>query len=137
MTTTPSTSGQVSAMAKEIFAIVNERRAEAGKKAYVLDASLCAIADLRAKELVSKFSHTRPSGKNFSTALNEAGYQYTSASENIAYGYSSAVSVMEKWMSSSAHRGNILDSQNIGYSKIGIGYYSSNGTKYYVQIFVK
>lgn len=135
--TTSSSPSQVTDMAKQIFEIVNQKRADAGKSAYILDEKLCEIANMRAKELVTKFSHTRPNGKKYSSALDEYSYSYQAVGENIAYGYSSASAVMNKWMSSTAHKTNILDGNNIGYSRIGIGYYNNNGTKYYVQMFVK
>lgn len=136
-TTTQSSPSQVTDMAKQIFEIVNQKRSAAGKSAYVLDEKLCEIANMRAKELVTKFSHTRPNGKKYSSALDEYSYSYKAVGENIAYGYSSASAVMNKWMSSAPHKANILDGNNVGYSRIGIGYYNNNGTKYYVQMFVK
>lgn len=137
VTTTQSSPSQVSDMAKQIFEIVNQKRKDAGKSGYILDEKLCEIANMRAKELVTKFSHTRPNGKKYNSALDEYSYSYQAVGENIAYGYSSASAVMNKWMSSAPHKANILDSNNVGYSRIGIGYYNNNGTKYYVQMFVK
>lgn len=138
--TTPSPApspSPVTDMAKQIFEIVNQKREAAGKKAYVLDEKLCEIANMRAKELTTKFSHTRPNGKKYASALDEYAYSYSAVGENIAYGYSSASAVMNKWLSSAPHKANILDSNKVGYTKIGIGYYNKNGTKYYVQMFVK
>lgn len=138
LTTVPLPSpSPVTDMAKQIFEIVNQKREAAGKQAYVLDEKLCEIANMRAKELTTKFSHTRPNGKKYASALDEYAYSYSAVGENIAYGYSSASAVMNKWLSSAPHKANILDSNKVGYTKIGIGYYNKNGTKYYVQMFVK
>lgn len=40
--------------------------------------------------------------------IQKAGYQYTSAGENLARGFSNAQDAMNAWMASSSHRANIL-----------------------------
>jgi len=56
--------------------------------------------------------------------MQDAGYFYNSAGENIAAGYGSPASVMSGWMNSSGHRANIL---NTNFREIGIGYYYQSG----------
>ena len=87
---------------------------------------------MRAKESAQSFSHTRPNGSSFSTALTEAGVSYRTAGENIAYGQSTPQQVMNAWMKSSGHRANIL---NANYTTIGVGYTVINGTAYWAQLF--
>ncbi|MFR8164768.1 MAG: CAP domain-containing protein [Enterocloster sp.] len=80
------------------------------------------------------FSHTRPDGRDFSTALSEAGASFRVSGENIAYGQRSAEQVMDVWMNSAGHRANIL---NPGYSRIGIGHVKdSRGVDHWVQLFL-
>ena len=55
------------------------------------------------------------------TRMQDAGYDYNWAGENIAAGYSSPASVMNGWMNSSGHRANIL-SRN--FRELGVGYYN-------------
>ena len=50
--------------------------------------------------------------------------------ENIAYGYSSAASVMTGWMNSEGHKENIL---RAGFTHMGVGYVPSGN--YWVQVF--
>ena len=89
---------------------------------------------MRAREIEGAFSHTRPNGSSFSTALKEQGASYRAAGENIAYGQRSAEQVMEGWMNSSGHRANILSAQ---YTAIGVGVYrSASGTLHWVQLFI-
>lgn len=89
---------------------------------------------MRAREIEGAFSHTRPNGSSFSTALKEQGASYRAAGENIAYGQRSAEQVMEGWMNSSGHRANILNAQ---YTAIGVGVYrSASGTLHWVQLFI-
>ena len=48
-----------------------------------------------------------------------AGYDWNTAAENIAGGYSTAAATMAQWMGSSGHRGNILATD---FRELGIGY---------------
>lgn len=91
--------------------------------------ALCDASGVRAKELYKKFSHTRPSGKKWTTALSAEGVKYRSAAENIARGYTSPCSVVKAWMESDGHRSAILNSK---YSYLGVGlYYTQSGKKYH------
>ena len=116
-------------MEYEILNLVNEERAKVGVSPLSYDAQLCEDANLRAAEVALHYSHTRPSGAGFYTAItNPCDY----AGENIAAGYPTAQKVMEAWMSSEGHRENILYAD---YKSIGIGVYKINGTTYFSQIF--
>ena len=117
----------------DVLALVNGERAAAGLSALTLDSKLCALADIRAKEIVQSFSHTRPNGTSCFTVFGENGVSYRYAGENLAYGQTSAKAVMNAWMNSSGHRANILG-KNFG--KIGISCYIANGRKYWVQLFM-
>lgn len=66
---------------------------------------------MRAKETEQSFSHTRPNGSNFSTALKEQGVSYRGSGENIAWGQKTPEDVMKAWMNSEGHRANILNGQ--------------------------
>ena len=130
----PTGGGDVSASSEvnDVLALVNSERAAAGLSALTLDSTLCKLADIRAKEIVKSFSHTRPNGSSCFTVFRENGVSYRYAGENLAYGQSSASAVMKAWMNSSGHRANILG-KNFG--KIGISCYIANGRKYWVQLF--
>ena len=121
-----------SSEAEQVLNLVNAARAQNGLSPMTLDTEMTAAANTRAKETVSQFSHTRPDGSSFSTALTQAGVSYRSYGENIAWGQRSAQSVMDTWMNSSGHRANILGS----YSRLGVGVYrTADGTPYWVQLF--
>ena len=90
-------------------------------------------ASVRAREIKRQFSHTRPDGSSFSTALTQQGVSYNRSGENIAYGQRTPEAVMEGWMNSSGHRANIL---NASFRNIGVGLYQDeNGVKHWVQLF--
>ena len=118
--------------ASQVVALVNAERAKHGLSALKVDAKVQQAALVRAKETAQSFSHTRPNGSSFSTALTEAGVSYRRAGENIAYGQSTPQQVMNAWMNSSGHRANIL---NGNFTTIGVGYTVINGTAYWTQLF--
>ena len=105
--TQSSSSDTMRAMAEAAFAITNSNRAAAGLSALSWNETMYQQALVRANELLTSFSHTRPDGSGCDTA-----FSWDSAfGENIAAGQSSADSVMDSWMNSEGHRANILGSQ--------------------------
>ena len=118
--------------ASQVVALVNAERAKYGLSALKVDSRVQQAAQVRAKETVQSFSHTRPNGSSFSTALTEAGVSYIRSGENIAYGQSTPQQVVQAWMNSSGHRANIL---NESFTTIGVGYTVSGGTIYWAQLF--
>lgn len=119
--------------AEQVIKLVNEERAKAGLPALKMDADITAAANVRAKEIVQKFSHTRPNGSSFGTVLKEQGVSFRGSGENIAWGQKSPEQVMNGWMNSEGHRANIL---NKNYKNIGVGYYQNEkGVNYWVQLF--
>ena len=118
----------------EVLNLVNIEREKNGLEPLALNQILVDGAKIRAKEIVTSFSHTRPDGSspfsvfpggNFAVYFNHVG-------ENIAYGQLDAAEVMDSWMNSEGHRANIL---NPKFTSIGIGCYESNGFMYWVQMF--
>ena len=118
--------------AAQVAALVNAARAEYGLPALTVDAKVQQAAQVRARESAQSFSHTRPDGSSFSTALTEAGVSYTRSGENIAYGQTTPQQVVQAWMDSAGHRANILDA---GFTHIGVGHAVVNGTAYWAQLF--
>ena len=119
--------------AEQILKLVNEERKKAGVPELVMDDAVTEVANLRAKELVTLFSHTRPDGQDCFSAITEAGISYRGLGENIAYGYQTPEAVMKGWMNSEGHRENILYE---AFDGIGVGYYVENGRAYWVQMFI-
>ena len=117
----------------EVLRLVNVERAKYGLSALALDSGATEVAHVRAKEIVTSFSHTRPNGSSCFTAADELDISYRFAGENIAYGYPTPEKVVNGWMNSEGHRKNILSSS---FSKIGIGCYENNGILYWSQFFI-
>ncbi len=120
----------VTPQAGEVLDLVNAERAKNGLSPLVLDPELASNANVRAKEIVEQFSHTRPNGESCDTAVT---VNWSYIGENIAMGYPTPEAVMNGWMNSDGHRKNIL---NGDFTKIGIGVCSSGGAMYWVQLFV-
>lgn len=130
----PPVSSDSSSYALEVLSLVNAERAKAGVGALKMDASAERAANIRAKEIQQTFSHTRPNGSGFNTALTEAGVNFRAYGENIAYGQNSPQEVMQVWMNSAGHRANIL---NGSFTSIGIGHTETgNGVDYWTQLFI-
>ena len=77
-----------------MFKLVNQERAKEGLPALKLDATLCQAAQKRAKEIKTKFDHTRPDGTGCFTVFKEFGISYMAAGENIAAGQTTPKQVM-------------------------------------------
>ncbi len=127
---TDTDADNVSTYAAKVAELVNVERAKAGLPALTLDAAASQAAQVRAAEIRTSFSHTRPSGKNCFTALAEAGVNYRAAGENIASGQKTPEEVVTAWMNSEGHRKNILSPNFTG---IGVGYLEGN---YWTQFFI-
>ncbi len=117
---------------QQILDLVNAERAKAGLSAVKLLDDVTAAANIRAKEIETVFSHTRPDGTSCFTVLDKAGYR--TMGENIAMGHKTPEEVMKGWMNSEGHKKNILTKDFTG---LGLGVYkTSSGTMCWVQLFV-
>jgi len=117
----------------EVVRLVNIERGAIGVGPVTMNASLRSSAAVRALEIIEKFSHERPNGSRWVTAIK---ISYACAGENLAAGQRTPANVVNAWMNSEGHRKNLL---NPKYTEIGVACYHDTGTpyKYYwVQIYV-
>lgn len=132
-TTTYDASGvTVSQAAWDVLTLVNNERAAVGLPALTMNNNLVKIAEVRAKEAATSFSHTRPNGTKWYTLFPTYGYNYSSAGENIAGGYDTAAEVVKAWMDSPSHKDNILCSS---FTEIGVATYMASDGLYWAQNF--
>jgi uncharacterized protein YkwD len=120
---------------QQILDLVNQERAKVGADPLRINAQLDQAADLHTQDQANmdKMSHTGSNGSTMSERIQDAGYQYSTAGENVAAGYSDAEAVVDGWMGSSRHRANIL---NDNFDDLGVGYgVSDDGTAYWTQNF--
>ncbi len=111
-----------------VFNLMNQQRVASGLSTLVWSDALTNAAQVRANEIVSNFSHTRPNGSAFWTV--DSNVQY---GENLAKLYQSADSVYTAWMNSPTHAANIMDG---GYKTVGIAIcQTGDGSWYWAQEF--
>lgn len=127
-TPTPVAGTNLGDLASQVVAQVNQEREKQGLGALRVDGELTRAAQVRAREIVERFSHTRPDGSAWSTVSGSA------YGENIAMGQQTADKVMAAWMTSEGHRANIL---RASYGSIGVCAFVSNGVVHWVQLFGK
>lgn len=96
---------------RDVLTLVNQERANNGLAALSWGGVCKTAADVRVKEQMTLYSHTRPDGSSWSTACPEIAETGGKIGENLAVD-NAAVSpqtVVQTWMNSPEHRKNILD----------------------------
>lgn len=103
----------------------NERRTAQTQKPLALNAQLTKAAQIKAQDMVERdyWSHNTPEGNAPWEFVNNAGYSYSKAGENLAYGFTDEDDVVGGWMNSPSHRANMLDAN---YSEVGFGFAESS-----------
>jgi len=124
--------GALADKSSDVLDLVNQEREAAGLKDLQLNESLNRVAQLRAQEIIEKWSHTRPNGEEWKTAFKDAGVAASYRGENLAMGQSSAEAIVDGWMSSEGHRDNILNKK---FTKMGVATVVIDGVTYWVQVF--
>lgn len=106
----------------QVLALTNAERAKVGCGALKINNTLAIVAQAHAIDMAENdfFDHNSLNGASPFDRMQAAGYNFSSAAENIAAGYSTPATVMDGWMNSAGHRSNIL---NCNYTEIGIGFY--------------
>ena len=130
-----TSAASTSEMNAEAVQLLNQLRANKGLRqlSWNPNSALQAAAQLRAKEIVQNFSHTRPDGSSCFTVLKQYGLKYRNCGENIAYGtYLSPEGAMELWINSPGHYKNMINSD---FREVGLACYVSGDNIYWVQLF--
>lgn len=134
ITTTEEPPVNYDELIKDIFALVNQARMDAELEPLTYNLDLQDAANVRAREITELFSHTRPDGHEFGSAIK---LDYRVAGENLIMAddeIASAEELMDTWMNSEGHRANILSPY---YTSMAIGLCRSDGVTYVVQLFLK
>jgi len=120
--------------ADEVFRLTNVERANVGLPPLARRDGLTQTAEVRARETIQHFSHSRPDGRSCFTAFDENNVTYRKAGENIAMGQRTPAEVVRAWMNSTTgHREAILDGD---YGHLGVGVaMDANGRLYWAQAF--
>ena len=119
----------------EIFRLINEERAKNGVSPLSWDENLYAGTKVRATEVATNYSHIRPDGTKYYTALDG---MYTYVGENFLRAVFNCVStdpagiMTNAWIESEAHHKNMLDS---GYGHAAIAIIKYNDEYIAVNLF--
>ncbi|NUN16506.1 MAG: CAP domain-containing protein [Myxococcales bacterium] len=115
----------------EVVTLVNERRqvgADCGTGGIfgaapplTMNAQLQCAARAHTNDMVARnfFDHISPDGTDPFGRIENAGYVFSAAAENIAAGDTTAVEVVQGWMASDGHCANIMNPEFI---HIGVGF---------------
>ncbi|OGI61166.1 hypothetical protein A2814_01640 [Candidatus Nomurabacteria bacterium RIFCSPHIGHO2_01_FULL_38_19] len=118
--------------------LTNEKRAENNVAPLVQNDLLIKAAQLKAEDMATRgyFAHVSPDGKTPWYWLEQVGYHYSSAGENLAVNFFESDDVAQAWMNSPTHRENIVKKN---YTEIGIGIasgvYQGSSTVFVAQFF--
>jgi len=103
---------------EKLLTATNTQREKAGLKPLASNEKLAQAAALKAGDMFKNqyWSHESPSGATPWQWLDQAGYAYDYAGENLAKNFHTAESTMTAWLASPDHRANVLGTQ---YSEVG------------------
>jgi uncharacterized protein YkwD len=125
-TTAAPGSGGVTA---QVVTLTNAERAKAGCAPLTVNSTLTAVAQEHSQDMATHnyFDHNSQDGRSPFDRMTAAGYQFSTAAENIAAGQRTPQDVMTSWMNSPGHKANIL---NCALHQIGVGYATSSSSQY-------
>ena len=120
-----------------IFALTNRERLRADLTPLRRSAELTRAAQIQAEQMASaqKLAHDLPKARysTLASRLKVVGYRAAASGENIAEGYTSGAALLAGWMTSTAHRANILSAR---FTETGVGSAKSkSGRTYHAQVF--
>lgn len=121
-----------------LVSLTNESRSDNNLNTLEVNEQLTTSAQLKANDMAEKgyFSHLTPDGKSPWYFVQQSGYQYEYAGENLAVNFVDSSDVHDAWMNSPTHRENILRN---GFTEIGIatakGTYKGRNAIFVAQYF--
>lgn len=125
------------ALEADVFARVNALRAEVGAPALTLNSGLSDLAREKSRDMAENgyFNHTSPTYGSPFDMMQNAGFSYRAAGENIAMNTAgTGESAFNQWRNSTGHYNNMVSAD---FTQIGIGVYKAADGKYYwTQMFI-
>jgi hypothetical protein len=104
---------------EKIISLVNIEREKNSLKPLNLSSELSSAAINKAHDMFDNnyWAHISPTGITPWKFINDAGYNYVYAGENLAKSFDTSEEVVDAWMKSPTHRANILKQE---YTDIGL-----------------
>lgn len=111
----------------ELLSLSNAKRSSSGLASYSKSVRLTQAAQAKANHMIADdyWAHYAPDGTTPWSFIDNAGYSYARAGENLAYGFATSSGVVEGWMDSPAHKANVLDG-----SFVHVGFGIANGENF-------
>ncbi len=108
-----------------LLTATNKDRSNYNVAALKINSKLDKAAQAKANDMAKRnyWSHNTPDGDPPWVFITNAGYQYKSAGENLAYGFITSEDTVAGWMNSPEHKANML---NKNFSEVGFGYANSS-----------
>ena len=127
-----SCSGGNTGIESSLLGLINRERQNQGLSVLSANSALTAAAREHSRDMAENnyFSHTGSDGSSPFDRMQQAGYSFTAAAENIYAGNGSnntAGSAFSAWMNSAGHRENMLNS---AYADAGVGYWCNDSSEY-------
>lgn len=113
---TPVSAASAARIKAAVVCLVNRQRTSRGLPALHANGKLDRSAQRWTNTMVRRDEFTH--GHNFASRISAVGFDWSTAGENIAVGYTTPSSVVKAWMASLAHCQNILYPT---FSQIGTG----------------
>lgn len=114
------TKGMAAVLPAVLADLTNQERQSQNLSILTISPILNEAAQMKATDMATKsyFAHTSPEGKTPWYWLEQVGYQYQYAGENLAVNFSDSKDVTDAWMASPTHKANIVKGN---YTEIGTG----------------
>ncbi len=112
---------------ENLLQATNAQRNDNGQTSLQLNQKLISAAQSKANDMIARnyWSHNTPDGEEPWVFMDNSGYNYQKAGENLAYGFSTSSDTVIGWMNSPSHRANLLDG---AFNEVGFGF--ANGNSY-------
>lgn len=120
----------------QVIEKTNEQRRLAGLPPLVVNQQLTQAALAKGQNMMTNqyWSHVAPDGTEPWYFIQQAGYKYRVAGENLARDFAETDTMVSAWMSSPTHKANILNSK---YTEIGIAVISGTLEEYETTLVVQ
>lgn len=121
-----------------IVDLTNKFRGENKVSPLTVNPLLEQAAKLKAEDMArrSYFSHLTPEGQDLTYFLNQVGYNYKYAGENLAVNFFDSTEVADAWIKSATHRDNLVKNK---YTEVGVasatGIFQGRSSVFVVQYF--
>lgn len=123
---TSKTLAYATEMSREtLLQATNSRRSANDRERLTLQEALNNAAQAKADDMAKRdyWSHKTPEGQDPWVFIDQTGYKYQKAGENLAYGFIDSNTTVNGWMNSQTHRDNLLDT---AFTQVGFGFANAN-----------